>query len=60
MNIILCKILKKSQNQNTADVGMNHWRLPDSTPLLKQGHPEQVVQMAFEYLKGGQLHNLFG
>ena len=35
-----------------------------SNPLLKQGHlgpvVQEHVQMAFEYLQGGRLHNLSG
>lgn len=42
----------------------NIWRLPGPATLLKQGHLDQAaqsnVQMAFEHVQGGRLHNLPG
>ena len=46
------------------EVGRDLWRSSCLAPLLKQGHLELVaqdhVQMVFEYLQGGRLHNPSG
>ena len=46
------------------EVGGDLWRSSGPTPLLQQSHLKPVVQdhvqMAFEYLQGGRLHNLSG
>jgi len=52
------------QNHSMVDIGRDLWRSFGPTALLKQGHLEQVaqdhVQMAFEYLQAGRIHNLPG
>ena len=46
----------KSENPRRDEVGRDLWSSSAPSPLLKQGHLEQVdqdrVQMAFEYLQG--------
>ena len=46
------------------ETGGDLWRSSGPTPVLKQGHLEQVaqdcIQMAFQYLQGWRLHNLSG
>lgn len=46
------------------EFGRDLWKLYGQTPLLKPGHFELVsqdhIQMAFEYLQRGSLHNLLG
>ena len=46
------------------EVGSDLWRSSGPTPLLEQGHVEQVAQacvhMAFKYLQEWRLHNLPG
>jgi len=52
------------ENHRMVEVVRELWRSSGSPPLLRQGHLEQVtqayVQMAFEYLQRGRLHNLSG
>ena len=51
-------------NHRLVEVGQDLWTSSGPTPLLRQGHLEPVaqdrVQVAFEYLQGGRLHNLSG
>jgi len=47
------------------EVGRDHCRSSCPTALLRQGHLEEPVtqdhvQIAFEYLQGGRLHNQSG
>lgn len=52
------------QNCRKVEVGRDFWKSSGPTFLLKKGHLEQVaqdhVQVAFEDLQGGRLHNHSG
>jgi len=56
--------ITESQNHGIVRAGRDFCGSSCPTPLLKQGHPEQVaqdlVQVGFEYLQRRRLHNLPG